>query len=162
MQVHVFCCYYFIIIRCTFEFFISSNLIIEWEDFKEEWHLNLRITKITHGKELCYLCQKLITDMENLKKKKCVWGRRNSCFLNSNAYCCPYTKPVFDTILGNLSLVFGSMPLSTIRMWVHQEHQGIWSEQIKGVLVSLPCAHEKSWKVCFGFMGWLLWPPLVC
>lgn len=55
---------------------------------QKEWHLNLRITKITHRKELCYLCQKLITDMKNLKKK-CVWGRRNSCFLNSNAYSCP-------------------------------------------------------------------------
>lgn len=142
--------FYFIIIRCTFEFFIHSNLIIEWEDFKEEWHLNLRITKITHGKELCYLCQKLITDMENLKKK-CVGGRRNGCFLNSNAFCCPHTKPVFNTILG----VWLSM------IWMHQEHQGIrkW-EQMEGVLVSLPCAHEKSWRICFGFTGWLLWPPL--
>lgn len=43
--------------------------------------------------------------MENLKKKKkkSVWGRRNSCFLNSSAYCCPHTKLMFHTVLGTLS-----------------------------------------------------------
>lgn len=73
----VFWCYYFIVIRCTFEFFIRSNLIFEWEDFKE-WHLNLRRTKITHGTELCYICQKLITDMENTKKGR--WGAETVAF----------------------------------------------------------------------------------
>lgn len=59
-----------LLLDAPFEFFIRSNLIFEWGDFKEEWHLNRRRTKITHGRKLCHICQKLITDVKNLGKKK--------------------------------------------------------------------------------------------
>lgn len=123
-----------LLLDAPFEFFIRSNLIFEWEDFKEEWHLNWRRTKITHGRKLCHICQKLITDVKNLggggggrrgkkrrgEKIKRGGEKKQLIFGSSDHDSLPHVKPIhWHLSLLALALMFGSACLYINQMWWH-------------------------------------------